>query len=199
MGNQKQKSIVPVYPPALFAGQNISGRNNVAANGVGIKNKSLESGTGFTLVELLVVISVIGLLASVMLVALNDTRSKAREAKLQADFTQLGKQVDIARDKADKALVFITQNGCSLCEFNFTIPANNQPAALAVNALSWQRIGLASAPKDPWGTPYAFDENEYEFGADPCRYDTISSSGPDGIFNTSDDRHVRLTNFICPD
>lgn len=45
--------------------------------------------SGFTLIELLVVIAVIGLLASVVLVALNATRIKARDTKRKADIKQL--------------------------------------------------------------------------------------------------------------
>jgi prepilin-type N-terminal cleavage/methylation domain-containing protein len=44
---------------------------------------------GFTLIEVLVVTSILGLIASVLLVALNDARSRGRDAKRVADLRQV--------------------------------------------------------------------------------------------------------------
>lgn len=56
---------------------------------------SAKSGAGFTLIELLVVISIIALLASVTLIALNDSRIKARNTKRKEDAAQIRKALDL--------------------------------------------------------------------------------------------------------
>ncbi len=51
--------------------------------------------SAFTLVELLVVISIIGLLSTVAVVATNSSRNKARYARTIADMEQIAKAVEL--------------------------------------------------------------------------------------------------------
>lgn len=53
---------------------------------------------GFTLLELLVVISIIGMLSSVVMVSLSNAKAKARDAKLKSDFQNVALAMELYRE-----------------------------------------------------------------------------------------------------
>jgi len=69
--------------------------------GLGVKKLRNKNKAGFTLIELLVVIAIIGLLASVVLLALNSARQKSRDAKRLADVRQLASALELFYNDAN--------------------------------------------------------------------------------------------------
>jgi len=62
------------------------------------KKISIFNNSGFSLIELLVVISIIGLLSSLAVVSLNSAREKARDAVRKADMSQLRTALNLYYD-----------------------------------------------------------------------------------------------------
>lgn len=124
---------------------------------------------GFTIVELLIVIVVIGILAAITVVAYNGIQEKSRVQKANSDLNALVKAIHVGRISADKTLMGITGNGCTACgtvtNYNSTI---DKIATASNTNLQFLKAG------DPWGNPYVIDENEGESSTTPCRQDGLS-------------------------
>ncbi len=109
----------------------------------------IRDSKGFTLVELLVVISIIGILATVALVSLNSARIKARDAKRVADIRQIALALEFCYNETQKY-----------------IPSASFPAAGAPMTCGGNTY-ITAMPADPKGGNYDYRVN---IEADPQKY-----------------------------
>jgi prepilin-type N-terminal cleavage/methylation domain-containing protein len=160
---------------------------------------------GFTLLELLVVISIIGTLASVVLASLNTSREKAQYAAARTEITQLMRLTEIAKGESGN-LPGITGSVCTECACRNKGNIQNLPQSdtcrttylelvSKLNTAANGYISIPSPPTDPWGAPYLFNENEGEGGL--CVTDNILSAGPNGLYYDSDDINVNVPARSC--
>ncbi len=148
----------------------------------GKKSRNRAEETGFTLIEVLVVISIVAFLMASAVTMINFVRQKGKIARYQADVTQILKQIDIKREEKNQVLGQITGNFCSECACRapgptWTHDSVNTSACLATMTTSFQRIGFPNILIDPWGDPYMIDENETEFPASPDNFWSINYGG----------------------
>ena len=103
----------------------------------------------FTLIELLVVIAIIGLLASVVMVALSNARGKARDAKRKADLEQVSKALELYYN--DHGTYLVAGSGASGCGCGwFSVDGAPNTVAAVLNSLGY--LGNSKVD-DPLATP----------------------------------------------
>lgn len=124
---------------------------------------------GFTLIELMVVIVILGILAGVVVPRIMDNPDKARVAKAKHDLTALEGALDVYRLD------------------NFVYPTTDQGLESLVSkpadAPNWKEGGyIKKLKKDPWGNDYLYlspgqhgDVDIYSLGAD-------GAPGGEGVF-----------------
>ncbi len=118
---------------------------------------------GFSLVEILVVLVIMGLLISVVAPTVLNRADDARVQKVQADFKAIETALKIYR--LDNYTYPTTEQG---------LAALVEPSGLAPEPRNFKEGGyLAEVPKDPWGRPYLYlspgengEVDIYTLGAD---------------------------------
>lgn len=125
---------------------------------------------GFTLVELLIVVTILGILVAMVVPRLAGRTEQARIGRAQADVKgNLGLALDL----------FELDNGRYPSSAEGLAALRTQP----VGAQNWRGPYLKQEPIDPWDKPYRY---VYPGRNNPQDYD-LFSLGPDGAEGTSDD------------
>lgn len=152
---------------------------------------------GFTLIELLVVISIIGILSSVVIANIQKAREKSKITQAKSQLYQLRATAQQAifsqNDNLGNLLIQTTGSGCSDCVCRTGLSIQNVTTGNACwdqQLAAWTAIfnfagkpvsSVASAIRDPWGSPYFIDENFMEGGPNDNRADQFCSAGPNGV------------------
>ena len=120
----------------------------------------------FTLVEMLLVITIIGILAALVVPKMVGRSEQARQAAAHADISSIKTALD----------AFEVDNGYYPKSLQDLF---QQPS----NAKNWHGPYLDNVPQDPWGNPYVYT---YPGRHNANSYD-LMSVGPDGKAGTADD------------
>ena len=140
---------------------------------------------GFTLIEILIVIAIIGLLAAIILFSLGGARELAREAKAKSEIRSIVLAVSLLENDTGEwpghAVPWVVQSGVSGNE----VWDLNAPEAGIANTdgtyQNWKGNYMSIVPADPWGNPYFFDT---DYDVDPGPGQTwaavVGSFGPNG-------------------
>jgi general secretion pathway protein G len=143
-----------------------------------MRDRLRRTESGFTLIELMVVILIIGLLATIVVQNLKGATDKAKRIKAEADISAFKTALDRyyldngsypSSDQGLAALVSAPTNG--------KVPADYPPGGY-----------IEKIPNDPWGNPYAYqsDGDNYvlkSYGADGVEGGTGKNADIDGSSN----------------
>jgi general secretion pathway protein G len=140
-----------------------------------------KSTTGFTLIEVLVVVAIIGLLASVILVSLKSAEEKARISRAQVEVQELQKALEQYHlDHGTWPAGFFSNDITDLSQWNS----------------SWSDGYISTVGLDPWNTPYYLDgmpDTECGIGQTG-----ICSAGPNKVFQSFNNPNARAVgDDIC--
>lgn len=166
----------------------------------------MNTQSGFTLLELLVAISIITLLASVVLSAVQDAQISSQYARAKTEMKELGRTMIEAQGEMASPISAVTQKNCTHCSCsngtslkqsgNSCYTSWNDTLERIIDASNGLGEGLENLDRDPWGSPYLLDENEGVSDSNPCRPDLLSTAGFDGIKGTADDFIIEIPFYL---
>jgi general secretion pathway protein G len=130
-----------------------------------MKNKYSLQKTGFTLLEIMIVVAIIGLLVALLAKKFTGQQEIAEETATKAQLTNVTTDIETYR------------------MFNFSYPSSlNDLVTRPSNARSWKQL-RDKIPEDAWNEPLSY---KCPGTHNPSKYD-VYSKGPDKQDGTADD------------
>jgi general secretion pathway protein G len=129
-----------------------------------IERKDRESEGGFTLVELLVVLAILGLLVAIASPQVLKYLARAKVDTARIELKSMSTALDL----------FLVDDGRYPTEQEGLQALVANPGGLASWAGPYLKTGATGVPMDPWGHPY-----QYRYPGQSGDYD-LFSNGPDG-------------------
>jgi general secretion pathway protein G len=127
-----------------------------------IQNAPPRPARGFTLIEILVVVVILGILAAIVVPRVMERPGEARATRARQDIQSIVTALNMY--KLDNFAYPSTEQGLDA----LAAKPSGQP-----DAPNWKGPYLDRTPKDPWGRPYQYqhpgqhgDIDVYSFGAD---------------------------------
>ncbi len=152
--------------------------------------RDLKDFGGFTLLELIVVVALLGLLAAIAIPVFSSYRDKAIIVLVRTDLRNIQRAMEMLASDTDKwpgpsDVGAIANDG--IWDLN-----SPQAGLVATNGgfPNWNGPYIDSVPKDPWSSDYFFDAHYHINGGD---YAVVGSFGPNKVGQyDSDDIYLIL-------
>ena len=145
---------------------------NLHATGIRNRQSEIRNCAGFTLVELMLVVVIIGVLAAMVVPRLVGRTEQAKTARATSDIAVIGNALDLYEldtgDYPETLEQLVAREA----------PSNFSEAMQAKWSGPYLRKGL---PNDPWGRPYSYKKSSQH----NLDYD-LSSLGSDGQLGNDD-------------
>ncbi|MFZ2545105.1 MAG: prepilin-type N-terminal cleavage/methylation domain-containing protein [Candidatus Saccharimonadales bacterium] len=142
---------------------------------------------GFTIVEILVVVVIIGILGAIVFMSYGFMQNKARLSVVDSDLVALRDgMLSYKAIKFELPPIGDSWNGN-------TNPPSCTTWTSVLDAIKAEGVGQNFSYVDPWGNCYGYDDNDCNSGAAAGSSSFVISAGGDGTIGTGDDISLKVS------